>query len=570
MATTTNLTGGAAAVQALKLAQAQATYDAKHPPATQSTAAPLTDLELGKIAAQSQTPAVSAATPTAVPITPISPAPSTVVPASVAPAPQAASTSPLAPAPAVAPVTSAQPTSLTTAVTDPLRTQAATVAATPAASPSTATPSTTDPIQAALAAAAGLPASKPLSDAGQQAVALQRSITPDMPIEQQRAIKAQVNALYQTLPQDERLQYLHEVQNPSTANKLAGVRGSQTVAVKSGTSDLSDEQLGKLALAQQVKDALGPNATAAQTQAAFTAALQTQGALQTPAVQAAVEAATANLQARSDQLNELLPGANIDLAGDRERQQAATVAATTQAINDRLEANVAGTNIGNGQFIGGTPGTVVRSDSGSTRPETVPAAPSPSGSPVAVGLPLQHSPFLEFDQRPLAELAGTRGAVLPAQPSPLSSTALSATEARALDPGAALAADPVRTQALIDRLQQEADSGLRNPNNAAAQIASLKAKLAIGAPTGRTNAEIFADPTLTREQRLAEMSLNSNAKKTPAAALGISPSQVIAAKSGTSTLSDSQLIALARAMTPAGQPLPITVQQADAFMRSLR
>ncbi len=537
MATTPSLTD---LNQQRKLAAAQAAYAAKQA-ALNPAPAPLTNVQVAALAA---TPVpVAAATPVPVP-TPaavvLAPAP-VAAPVPVVQVPVQTNTAQQVQTLQAAVAAPAPTTTLPSVVqaTDPAR-AALTAAAT--ATPSTPAPSPAAsllpaPVATPVAAPAAVPTST-FTPAQQTAIDLQRQITPDMPLEQQRAIKQQFIAAYQALPtQEARLAVTKELQAPSSANKLAGVRYSATIPIARGESDLSDEQLARLALAEQVK-AANPTANAAQTQAAFTAALQTPGALDTPEIRASVAAATGGLQARSDELNALLPGSNIDLVGDRNTQQAATAAATQQVIDERNAAAIAGVTPPNPEAARGT----------------------------AVGLPLQVSNTAEIDQRPMAQLATARAANGLSAAPVLPTDRLSATEARSLNPGATLAADPAGTQALIDKINAEAAAGLRNPSNAAAQVRALQAKLQVGGPTGRTNKEIFADPTLTRDQRLAEMSLNS--QKTPAAALGIRSIQVIRAKSGQSDLPDDKLIALARALAPPGTPLPTNIVDAQALLQS--
>lgn len=123
-----------------------------------------------------------------------------------------------------------------------------------------------------------------------------------------------------------------------------------------------------------------------------------------------------------------------------------------------------------------------------------------------------------------------------------------------------IAQGPAAVQALIDKLQAEGAAGTRNPSNVAASVAHLQAMLAIGGPTGRTKAEIFADPTTTNDQKLAEMALNATGPSAAAAA-GVDPLTALRAAEGTSGASQSVLDALAAA----GLPVATTQSNANPF-----
>lgn len=123
-----------------------------------------------------------------------------------------------------------------------------------------------------------------------------------------------------------------------------------------------------------------------------------------------------------------------------------------------------------------------------------------------------------------------------------------------------IAQGPAAVQALIDKLQAEGAAGTRNPSNVAASVAHLQAMLAIGGPTGRTKAEIFADPTTTNDQKLAEMSLNATGPSAAAAA-GVDPLTALRAAQGTSGASQAVLDRLAAA----GLPVATTQDNSNPF-----
>lgn len=125
---------------------------------------------------------------------------------------------------------------------------------------------------------------------------------------------------------------------------------------------------------------------------------------------------------------------------------------------------------------------------------------------------------------------------------------------------ALLAKGPQAVQDLINKLQAEGAAGTRNPSNVAASVEHLQALLTIGGPTTRTKAQIFADPTTTNAQKIAEMDLNA-AAPSAAKAAGVDPLTALRAAEGTSGASDLVLQRLAQA----GLPVATTQDNSNPF-----
>lgn len=452
------------------------------PPAKTVAAAPLTDTQLGALATAGSTQAST-------PVLPASGSPA------LAPAPTPAPTvAPVAASPAASPTAAAA-----TTLTDPTRTA---LSGAVAATPTTAEEFLADfrskqaPVKPEIQAAA---------DLQRQAMELGLAKDPGAV-----AAKAAYNQAYLALPREDRLALLKLVQAPSSANKLAGVRSIGAIGAKSGNSTLSDEQLARLAVGQQASAAQPQNDAEARALNTF---LLQQGALTSDATQQFVQASTANL--------------NPELAAQREAQQAATAASTAAEIARRLEENVAGTNIGGGQFIGGVAGTPVLGGQPAPAPDVITAEPTVSELALQQGV--------DVDQRALASLGSIQ-------------------------------ARQQATAARFPVLAQTGSTGLtRNASNAAAVQRRQEALNALGnQPTGRTPREISLDPNLTSSQKAAEISLNS-APPSANKAAGIRNSTVIENRASTPER-DADIIAFARSLAPPGTRLPTTLEEARSVI----
>lgn len=340
-----------------------------------------------------------------------------------------------------------------------------------------------DPTRAALSTAAAAAPTTPagattnpggLSPAAQAAADIKRQVSPSQTPEQQAATKAAFNQAYLALSDADKLAVIHDTTAPSSANKLAGVRNSSLIGAKSGNATLSDEQLGRVAVAQNVLASSQPR-NDAEARAAFAAAISNPNALQDPAVQAFVQSSTANL--------------SPELAAARTEQQAASQAAIDAEVNRRIAENVAGTNLGNGQFVGGTPGTPVLAGS---LPAPAPALPPP---PTLSDQALQQG--VDVDQRALAALANI-------------SQRRAATAAPVGD-AARAALDRSRTTAAAQAIRAAAPAP--SANKAA----------------GVRNSTVLENRASTPER-------------------------------------DAGIIALAASMTPPGQPIPTTLEQARVIL----
>lgn len=245
-----------------------------------------------------------------------------------------------------------------------------------------------------------------------------------------------------------------------------------------------------------------------------------------------------------------------------------------------LQAKAAGTPVSNTQLASlatstpaanSTPGTTpVPTVSGTSTlaqpsPATPTAVPSnpvtaaldPSRAALSTAAAPQPTPATPASQVPAPSLTPQAGQLTGAQINALTAQANSVSHNADAN---LIAQGPAAVQALIDKLQAEGAAGTRNPSNVAASVAHLQAMLALGGPTGRTKAQIFADPTTTNAQKLAEMSLNATGPSAAAAA-GVDPLTALRAAQGTSGASQTVLNLIAAA----GLPVATTQDNSNPF-----